>query len=129
MPSTPSDTSSSTNTTADGASTAVFAAVGTLGATQLLRNREAGARRWTDYAGPVVGSLALLGMLGASPETDLWAHGLGFVFGAIFGLVFGALALRRERLGIVERAWVQPAYALATAALVGGSWALALSHA
>ncbi|MFI5297062.1 MAG: rhomboid family intramembrane serine protease [Polyangiales bacterium] len=112
-----------------GASTAVFAAVGTLGATQFLRNREAGVRRWTDYAGPIVGSLALLGMLGASPDTDLWAHGLGFVFGALFGALFGAFELRRERLGTIERAWVQPLYGLATVALIGGSWALALRGA
>lgn len=112
-----------------GASTAVFAAVGTLGATQFLRNRAAGARRWTDYAGPIVGSLALLGMLGAGPDTDLWAHGLGFAFGALFGAFFGAFELRRERLGVTDRAWVQPLYGLATIALIGGSWALALARA
>src|SRR5262249_24543175 len=59
-----------------GASTAVFGAVGILAATQLVvdRRRTSGPRRVLDVLSPVVGGLALLGALGASPNSDLGAH-------------------------------------------------------
>src|SRR6266542_2407276 len=57
-----------------GASTAVFGAVGILAATQLAIDRSEGARPWSQRMAPLGGGLALLGMLGASPHTDLLAH-------------------------------------------------------
>jgi membrane associated rhomboid family serine protease len=69
-----------------GASTAVFAAVGLLAASQIAIDFRAGIRRWTDRVGPIVGGLALLGLLGSSAQSDLWAHLLGLVAGAVVGL-------------------------------------------
>ena len=65
------------------------------------------------------GGLALLGMMGASPHSDLLAH----LFGLGAGLLVGVFAT----LGQLKRgsAWVQVASALALVALVTGSWALA----
>ena len=72
-----------------GASTAVFGAVGILAATQLTLDKTAGPRPWLERAAPVVGGLALLGMLGASPHSDLLAH--------LFGLFAGILGGARRR--------------------------------
>ncbi len=83
-----------------GASTAVFAAVGLLAATQLATDHEHGARRWTDRAGPVVGALALLGLLGSSAHSDLWAHLLGLAVGGVLGLA----VLLPRRVSIATRA-------------------------
>ncbi|MBI2390130.1 MAG: rhomboid family intramembrane serine protease [Deltaproteobacteria bacterium] len=82
-----------------GASTAVFAAVGVLAATQLTINHHAGVRRWTDRVGPVVGGVALLGMLGSSAHSDLWAHLLGLVVGALLGVAVLAPKRARTPLG------------------------------
>lgn len=95
-----------------GASTAVFAIVGLLTATQLLASAEAhdrehvrqhgrahgrahkenghatGAapqRRWVQRFAPIAGGAALLGALGASPESDLGAHLFGFLAGIVLG--------------------------------------------
>lgn len=82
-----------------GASTAVFAAVGVLAATQLTIDHSVGVRRWTDRVGPIVGGMALLGMLGSSAHSDLWAHLLGFVAGALVGLIVLLPKKAREPLG------------------------------
>ncbi len=65
-----------------GASTAVFAALGTLSALQVPRRRA-----WLTLAAGV----ALLGFLGTGARADLLAHAFGFVAGATEGL-----ALRRR---------------------------------
>ena len=101
-----------------GASTAVFAIVGLLSASQLTQNRVAGVRRWTDRVGPIVGGLALLGMLGASPHTDVWAHVMGFVAGALVGLV----ALRKP--GVTSKG-VQVLFGAMTVLSVAGAWTAA----
>ena len=82
-----------------GASTAVFATVGVLAATQLTINHSVGAQRWTDRVGPVVGGVALLGMLGSSAHSDLWAHLLGFVAGVVLGVIVLAPKKARAPLG------------------------------
>lgn len=105
-----------------GASTAVFAAVGLLAASQIAIDRDVGARRWTERVAPVVGGLALLGMLGSSAESDLWAHLLGLVVGAIVGLV--VLLPRRGRAPLGRRA--QIALGLLSAAIVGVAWGVAI---
>ncbi len=81
-----------------GASTAVFAAIGILAATQVAvdRPKDAAPRRWLDVAGPIVGGFALLGALGAGgANTDLGAHFFGLIAGGIFGGI-AALVLRRK---------------------------------
>lgn len=82
-----------------GASTAVFATVGVLAATQLTIDHSVGVRRWTDRVGPIVGGMALLGMLGSSAHSDLWAHFLGFVAGALVGVIVLLPKKARQPLG------------------------------
>jgi rhomboid protease GluP len=136
-----------------GASTAVFAAVGVLAATQLALNRREVGRSWLERVAPFVGGLALLGMLGASPHSDLLAHLFGLVAGLLVGIVTSLLmAMGRPRAqadvtsdgmpvggamanGISAPAppsmptsgsrIVQFASGLLTLGLVVGSWALA----
>jgi rhomboid protease GluP len=105
-----------------GASTAVFAAVGVLVATQLMVDRKSGPRSWFERAAPVVGGLSLLGMLGASPNADLLAHLFGLVAGLVVGLV-AALALRGKTRSSPA---VQIVSAALTAAIIVASWSLAL---
>jgi membrane associated rhomboid family serine protease len=123
-----------------GASTAVFAAVGVLAATQLAVDRREKGRPWLERVAPVVGGLALLGMLGASPHSDLLAHLFGLGAGLAVGIAASLLiALSRSRApspsgprdatasappASGSRA-VQIFSALAALTIVLGSWALA----
>lgn len=126
-----------------GASTAVFAAIGMLAATQIAATELARARaqregglvqvgalrgdrvRWLGWLAPVVGGLALLGALGAgpSPKTDLWAHAFGLAAGLVVGLV-ATFALRRAASS--RREVVQLLLGLSAVAVVVLSWELAL---
>lgn len=108
-----------------GASTAVFAIVGLLTASQLVQNRARGALRWTDRVGPVVGGVALLAMLGASPHSDVWAHVLGFAAGVGLGVIarVGAPPRWPAESGGAQRA--QRAYLAATVLAVAGAWVAA----
>jgi membrane associated rhomboid family serine protease len=70
-----------------GSSTAVFAAVGlsAILMSQIFSKRyEHSWRSWM----PVAGGMALVGMMGGAPHTDLAAHLFGFVSGVLFGLVY-----------------------------------------
>jgi membrane associated rhomboid family serine protease len=110
-----------------GASTAVFGAVGLLAATQLAVDRQSSpraSRSWVETAGPIVGGLALLGALGASPTSDLGAHLFGFLAGVLFG-VPAALYLRRHAVP-GKRFWVQPLLGALALGVVIGSWQLAM---
>jgi membrane associated rhomboid family serine protease len=75
--------------TAIGASTAVFAALGLLGAYLWTGRRlihDSWARRWT----PVVGAIVLLAWLGTGDErTDIVAHLTGFLAGFALGALLG----------------------------------------
>jgi membrane associated rhomboid family serine protease len=104
-----------------GASTAVFAAVGILVATQLSADHRAGPRSWFERAAPVVGGLALLGMLGASPHSDLLAH----LFGLVSGLVVGVLAALTLRGSHKSSSAVQIFSAILTLVIVLASWSAA----
>ena len=116
-----------------GASTAVFGAVGILAAVQTVvdwdRFRGRGGVRETlrryevvDKLAPVVGGLALLGTLGSGRNTDLGAHGFGFLSGVGIGVVVG-LVIRRKT-SRPSRFWQIAAGTLACA-IVAGGWALA----
>ncbi len=110
-----------------GASTAVFGAVGMLATTQLMLGGTTiltpkSGRHWTEYASPMVGALALLGTLGSSPSSDIWAHAFGLVAGIFVAIPF-ALVARRSR---ASGRWGQLALGLAALGVIGGSWALAL---
>lgn len=104
-----------------GASTAVFAAVGLLAATQFTINHHHAVRRWTDRVGPIVGGIALLGMLGSSAQSDLWAHVLGLVVGATLGVL--VLLPKRARAPLGSRG--QMLLGGLTFAIVIASWVLA----
>jgi rhomboid protease GluP len=95
-----------------GASTAVFGAVGVLAATQLALDRRDAGRPWLERVAPVVGGLALLGMLGASPHSDLLAH----LFGLGAGLLIG---IATSRLMALSRLHPPHAASSATAAGAG----------
>jgi membrane associated rhomboid family serine protease len=68
-----------------GASTAMFGAIGILAATPVMvRGRRPVARkRWI----VVAASLALLALLGASPDADLLAHFFGLLVGGALGVI------------------------------------------
>jgi len=123
-----------------GASTAVFGAVGVLAATQLALDRREEGRPWLERVAPVVGGLALLGMLGASPHSDLLAHLFGLGAGLVVGIAATLLmAFSRRRTASVASSSdgaaiatpaagsrvTQIASALAALVIVLGSWALA----
>lgn len=105
-----------------GASTAVLAAVGVLASTQFLVTRSTTkTRSFQDWAVPVVGGLALLGSIGASPESDLGAHGFGFLAGFVVGAVlFVAFKTFRTRIA------AQLSFGAVAVALLGTAWVVAL---
>ncbi len=105
-----------------GASTAVFAAVGILVATQLLIDRKSGPHTWLERMAPLVGGLALLGMLGASPHSDLLAH----LFGLAAGLVVGLFAVLATRSSKQSSLTVQIASIAIACVLIVASWTIAL---
>jgi len=103
-----------------GASTAVFGAVGLLAAVGLLMDGRRLRRRW--YL-PIAAALALLALLGSEGEnTDLGAHLFGFAAGIALGLPTGWILGRRGRPAPRLNALL----ALASLALVGGAWWVAL---
>lgn len=111
-----------------GASTAVFGAIGLLAATQLMLDRahdkDSGEKRHLlQLVAPLVGGLALLGALGASPRADLGAHAFGLLSGAVIGLVAG-LSLRKHPAR--SRPLVQVAMGAVATGIVLGAWQLAL---
>jgi len=116
-----------------GASTAVFGAVGILAAVQTVitwgrreRHRGRGWRRFKamDVVAPIIGGLALLGSLGAGGgNTDVWAHGYGFLAGVGIGAVMG-LVVRRQ--GSKPSGAVQGLSAAAACLMLAGAWVLAV---
>ena len=103
-----------------GASTAVFGAVGLLGACGIMRRRRIGTRGPRMWI-PLAAALALLATLGTSGErTDFWAHGLGFAVGAGLGLGIGRWLDRPPSPALQ---WVLGVAAIAT---LVGSWMLAI---
>ena len=107
-----------------GASTAVMGAVGILAMSQMILNR---ARRPSAKAvvtwAPLVTGGALLGVFGASPGSDLHAHGFGFLAGVIIGAM--AAYPLRHRVAPLP-AWFNFVFGIAAAAIVAASWLFAL---
>jgi membrane associated rhomboid family serine protease len=102
-----------------GASTAVFAAFGALAGLQSARRYRFVPSRSKAWV-PLGAAVAMLAVLGASQETDVWAH----LFGLAAGFVAGVAVAYAHRLPgpTAERALVAAAIAA-----VAGSWLLALS--
>jgi membrane associated rhomboid family serine protease len=71
-----------------GASTAVFGAIGFLGAYQFIHKFRQPGQRLKAYL-PLGAGLALLGFLGAGAGSDLTAHLFGFVVGGVLGGLYG----------------------------------------
>jgi rhomboid protease GluP len=69
----------------------------------------------------IAASLALLGMLGTAPGSDVLAHLFGLLVGALLGI--GPALAQRRPLG----RWSQWLLALAAGALVLACWRIALA--
>ncbi len=108
--------------TSIGASTAIFGGIGLLaGFTQVSAAApwHHGLRRWA----PAGAGIALLVFMGTAGErTDIWAHVTGFVSGGLMGLAFG---LRGGALA--NRGTLQAVSGLATFAILGAAWLLAIA--
>lgn len=103
-----------------GASTAIFGALGMLAARQVVarrRGRASGHKGWVVIAA----SLALLGMLGTAPGSDVLAHVFGLLVGSLLGI--GPALAQRRPLGRSSQ-WL---LALAAGALVLACWRIALT--
>jgi len=105
-----------------GASTAVLGAVGLLSGLAFVRTRRAARGRGRAWL-PLAAGLALLGMLGSDPRTDLGAHLCGFVVGILLGAITG------WSMSSVPGRGAQRALAAATAVAVAASWWLAVRAA
>jgi rhomboid protease GluP len=106
-----------------GSSTAIFGAVGLLGAITLVRHRNNLRHRWPL---PVAGALALLALLGTEGKnTDLGAHFFGFLFGLLLGLGSEWMMGRYGRPGPLLNALL----AIGSAGVVIFSWWCALKFA
>jgi len=102
-----------------GASTGVLGAVGLLSGLAFVRTRRAVRGRGRAWL-PLAAGLALLGMLGADPRTDLGAHACGFAVGVLLGAITG-WTMR----GVPGRG-MQWTLAVAATVVVAASWWLAL---
>jgi rhomboid protease GluP len=102
-----------------GASTAIFGAVGALGALQFMTRSRLRVAPWRAWV-PLAAALGLLAMLGTGSESDVLAHLFGFVAGAVLGLassfVWSAAPGRNA----------QTVLALAALATVVAAWLMAL---
>jgi membrane associated rhomboid family serine protease len=99
-----------------GASTAVFAAFGALAGLQMMRRYRFIPNRRKAWV-PLGAALAMLAMLGAGEDTDVWAHLFGLIAGVVAGIATAgwqehAPAPARERMlvaagvGVVVLSWV-----------------------
>lgn len=106
-----------------GASTAVFAALGLLGA-YLWTARRMLTHSWATRLSPAVGAVILLTWLGTGGEnTDIVAHLTGFAAGFVPGAALGRLPRRPG--GNVYRQWLAGAAALLC---LLGAWSIALGN-
>jgi rhomboid protease GluP len=103
-----------------GASTAIFGALGLLAARQFVARGRGRASRQKGWV-VIAASLALLGMLGTGPGSDVLAHVFGLLVGGLLG-IGPALAQRRPLRR--SRQWL---LALAAGALVLFCWRIALA--
>jgi rhomboid protease GluP len=103
-----------------GASTAVLGAVGVLSGLAFTRQRRMPRRRARAWL-PLAAGLALLGMLGSDPRSDLGAHFFGFVMGVGLGAAAGLIAPAGAGPG------TQRVLLAASVAVVLASWTLALA--
>ncbi|MFP4477072.1 MAG: rhomboid family intramembrane serine protease [Desulfatibacillaceae bacterium] len=102
-----------------GASTAVFAALGVLGAIRAAApwaSRISRKSRWV----PLAGGFALLAFLGTSADTDIFAHLFGWISGGVAGFAYARL-MRFPADSVGQRVCLAVA-----AAVIAASWAMVL---
>ncbi len=97
-----------------GASTAIFGAIGIITGCQSIKKMLAGQR--IKALLPFGGGVALLGILGSSPHSDLMAHLFGFLSGTVFGGVYGMLVKKSSGKNI------QAGFFVATIFIIVISW-------
>jgi membrane associated rhomboid family serine protease len=102
-----------------GASTSIFGVVGTLAGIQLTHRRRASPSQWRAWA-PLAAGMALLAWLGTGAESDVLAHGFGFLVGAALGVALPRFVPRPPA------ARAQHALILCAALIVAASWILAI---
>lgn len=104
-----------------GASTAVFAMLGLVGA-YAWRHGHGRLRRWAHRTAPFVAAIALLAFTGVGDErTDIVAHLAGFAVGAAMGALQAVLGPERWSSRLAQRL-----SAAATCVVVAGAWIWAL---
>jgi len=101
-----------------GASTSVFGIVGALAGIQLMRRRSSPSR-WRAWA-PLAAGFALLAWLGMSAESDVLAHGFGFLVGTALGTALPRVLVHPPG---VRLQWL---LGLGAFLVVAASWAAAL---
>jgi membrane associated rhomboid family serine protease len=105
-----------------GASTAVFAMLGIVGAYAWQRGQSR-FNRWAHRLAPLIAAVALLGVTGAGGEnTDIVAHLAGFAAGAGTGVLQAHL-----RFAWLDRLTTQTVLGIATILVFGAAWAAALA--
>jgi membrane associated rhomboid family serine protease len=83
-----------------GASTAIFASVGILGSSGMVRRRRRATPRRRAWL-PVAAALALLAILGTGGQrVDILAHLFGFLLGGVLGILFAFVAPDPPGLGV-----------------------------
>ena len=102
-----------------GASTAIFGAVGVLGAHQFMARHRLNASRRAAWV-PIAAALALLAMLGTGAQSDILAHLFGLLAGGVLGV---AASLAWPRPPGRRAQW---ALVLTAAATLAAAWAAAL---
>jgi rhomboid protease GluP len=105
-----------------GASTAVFAMLGIVGAYAWHRGQSS-FNRWAHRWAPLIAAVALLAITGVGDErTDVVAHLAGFATGAVMGVGQSRLKLRA-----LDRLSAQLALGISTGLVICGAWIWALS--
>ena len=108
--------------TAVGALTAVFAALGLLGA-YAWRQRHEQSMPWAYRWAPFIVAAILLAATGSGgPRTDVVSHVIGFLAGSGLGAYYGSFSL-----GLVVGRRTQWVFGVGSAVLVIASWAIALA--
>lgn len=109
-----------TSHNAIGASTAVFAAFGILGTVQFFKEYSRDTyKKWIPFAA----SFALLGFLGSSEKTDIFAHFFGFLSGAVLGIIFGFIPQKYAALNQFQNFLIS----ILSGLFVVISWIIAIS--
>jgi membrane associated rhomboid family serine protease len=108
-----------------GASTAVFAALGLLGA-YAWRRRSTRSARWPYRWAPLIAALARLALVGTGgAHTDVLAHLTGFFAGTLLGVIYGSFFRARSSSLLLPQLLAGGA----TLAVIVGAWVWALIQA